>query len=143
MNINDLKQPYEPKLKNRFKVTFPESIGIPSYTVASITKPIYSAIGLTWGDMTIKLWDPIAPSVAVQLHLLIQEGLESKRTNIYEDSLFKFTIEGLDPAGITIEMWEIDVAIITGVDFGVCDSKSEKFNMITLRLRPSKCVLLY
>ena len=133
------KNNYEPKRENRFQVVFPKEIPIPLYIVKSITKPLFK--GKRWGVMTIELYDPIGPSTSQTIHELITTP--DDREDYFENPLFTFHIESLDPTGVVIEKWEVDVAYIISVDFGKLDNRNDTTNVVTIDLKPANCVLLF
>lgn len=143
MEKNDYPKTCEPKQNNRFKVTFPESTGIDGMFVKSIEKPSFHQENhFPWNDMAIRFWDPIGPSISQQIHNFVRQK-EKRRDDFFEDPLFQFTLETLDPTGVVIEKWEIEVAMIVSVNFGKYNCEDETSSVVTMRVRPAKCVLLY
>ncbi len=77
-----MPDPYEPKRKNRFILTFPTSLGINSWYVESAARPkitiaskeipflntkTYVAGMFEWGTIGVTFRDPIGPSAAQAL----------------------------------------------------------------------------
>lgn len=98
--------PQEPKFKHRFVVEF-EDFDMESYVVESITKPVYH-VGY-WGDIKIEFVDPIGPSTSKILFKLIHP--EPKEG-------FKIYIKSLDPTGVVVETWKVEVKRIKTINFG-------------------------
>ncbi len=141
----------EPKRNNRFIVEFPEQFNIEPYVIQSTTKPRltftqktfnlfniwkYSTVKSTWSNIEMTLFDPIGPSSSAAVVDLI------KFCDVNQgDTLFSFTIKALDPTGIEVETWTIDVDSLVSVDFGSYDYSKDGLQKITMILKPSDCRL--
>ena len=126
---------FEPKLNYRFKVEFPQELEIPKYSVISIDKPKFvtgtndHTQGI-WQPMEIIFVDLIGPSTSDALYKLKNGGLKS------------LSIISLDPTGVEIEEWKIDIDYIMSIDFGNLDYGSNKIQKITMIISPSNCTLV-
>ena len=109
--------PYEPKKKNRWIVTFPESMGINSWAVYKTKRPTYRVIEkkifgvllykkIVWDEIKIEFHDPIGPSTS---QLLMCDFKPKEK--------FDYKLELLDPTGVVIEQWEINSCDVKSVDF--------------------------
>ncbi len=104
--------PFEPMVRNRFLVSFPDEIGIGEYMVQSVDRPrAHLRNGLVeWENIRIDFVDPIVPSVSQALSVFFQG--ENLMNNVLE-----FKIQMLDPVGTVVSEWIINGFIGT-IDFG-------------------------
>ena len=143
--------PVQPKMDNRFIVEFPEQFNIEPWVFQSITKPRitlkektfnffniwkYSTVKSTWSNIEMTMLDPIGPSSSAAIKDLIEFCDVNQG-----DTLFSFTIKALDPTGIEVETWTIDVESLVSVDFGSYDYSKDGIQKITMILKPSDCRL--
>ena len=100
---------------------------------------------LTFGDLSIKLHDPIAPSGAQQVMEWIRTHYESVSGRAGYADFYKRDIQlkMLDPIGTVIELWDIKGAIITSANFGNLDYGGEEVLGIDLTLKFDNCVLQF
>lgn len=137
--MNTLKHapvPYEPKLTNRFLVTFPETFDLPQWAVFSITKPKIK--NDKWQNITVVFTDPIGPSTSQRLFHNVSCMGDAKLV-----LPFVFSIESLDPTGIVVEKWTITVEKIVLVDFGDLSYAKNELQKPRLIFKPFNCVLNY
>jgi hypothetical protein len=122
---------YEPKRNNIFLLNFQD---IDEWRVRSITKPKYSE---RWEDITIELYDPIGPSTSQQLF----NNLPKKRGVFTRGPLFSFNIKSLDPTGVIIEDWLINVKRVKLIDFGNLSYDNDDIQTVKIIIEPLDCVL--
>ena len=152
--------PYEPKRKNRFIVRFPSTLGInewfvetasrPKMTIKSTEIPFlntkrYVAGIYEWGEISVKLRDPIGPSAAQAMMEWVRLHAESVTGRMGYAAGYKkdIELEMLDPTGVVIEKWSLIQCFLTSVDFGSVAYSDDALADISLSLRPDYCVLLY
>ena len=151
---------YEPKRKNRFILTFPSSLGINSWYVESASRPTitidkkeikflntetYVSSTFKWGEITVKLRDPIGPSAAqaamewVRLHAESVTGRMGYAAGYKKD----VDLEMLDPTGVAVEKWILQGCIITKAAFGEVSYTGDDIMTVDLSLQPDRCILVY
>jgi hypothetical protein len=151
---------YEPKRKNRFILTFPSSLGINSWYVESASRPsidigkkeikflnteTYVSGSFKWGEITVKLRDPIGPSASqavmewVRLHAESVTGRMGYAAGYKKD----VDLEMLDPTGVAVEKWILQGCIITKVNFGDVGYGGDDLAMVDMTLQPDRCILVY
>ena len=151
---------YEPKRKNRFILTFPSSLGINSWYVESASRPTidigkkeikflntetYVSGSFKWGEITVKLRDPIGPSASqavmewVRLHAESVTGRMGYAAGYKKD----VDLEMLDPTGVAVEKWILQGCIITSAGFGNVSYTTEDLASIDLKIQPDRCILVY
>ena len=126
---------FEPKMKNHFIM---EVDGIPSYMIKTVSKPSISFDVVTldhinlkrkmkgkgeWQDVTITLYDPIAPSGAQTVMEWIRLSHESLTGRDGYAGMYKKDIDfyQLGPVGDKVEQWKIKGAFINNATFGDMD----------------------
>ena len=118
---------YELKRMNRFIITFPERFNIPQWVTFEASRPSARLITknilginlfkkLVWGDMIIKMRDPVGPSTSQSLMDLIHKSLYEKN-QIIKDK-FDLKLEMLDPVGHVVEKWALSNCEFKSIDFG-------------------------
>jgi len=151
---------YEPKRKNRFIMTFPSSLGINSWYVESASRPAiditkkeikflntetYVAGSFKWGEITVKMRDPIGPSAAqavmewVRLHAESVTGRMGYAAGYKKD----VDLEMLDPTGVAVEKWILQGCQITKASFGEVGYGGDDLAMVDMTLQPDRCILVY
>ena len=100
---------------------------------------------LTFGSISVKLHDPIAPSGAQQVMEWIRTHYESVSGRAGYADFYKRDIQlkMLDPVGTVVELWDIKGAFITSANFGTLDYGSEEIMGIDLTLEVDNCVLQF
>ena len=139
---NDLMfTPFEPKLKNRYIMTFAD-VGINAY-LEHINTTRYVKGKSRWQPLDITLYDPIVPSAAQQVHewiLLHHEAVTGR--DGYADFYKKdITFNLLDPVGAKIEEWQLKGAYIQSANFGDLAFDASDPVEITLTLRYDYAIL--
>jgi hypothetical protein len=151
---------YEPKRKNRFIMTFPSSLGINSWYVESASRPsidigkkeikflnteTYVSGSFKWGEITVKLRDPIGPSASqavmewVRLHAESVTGRMGYAAGYKKD----VDLEMLDPTGVAVEKWILQGCLITKASFGDLGYGGDDLAMVDMTLQPDRCILVY
>jgi hypothetical protein len=151
---------YEPKRKNRFIMTFPSSLGINSWYVESASRPsidigkkeikflnteTYVSGSFKWGEITVKLRDPIGPSASqavmewVRLHAESVTGRMGYAAGYKKD----VDLEMLDPTGVAVEKWILQGCLITKASFGDLGYSGDDLAMVDMTLQPDRCILVY
>jgi hypothetical protein len=149
---------FEPKRQNRwvFAIEGIDSFLMktakrPSFTIASKTLPFINserhiAGKMTFGDMNIDLYDPIAPSGAQQVMEWIRTHYESVSGRAGYADFYKrdCQIKMLDPVGTVIELWDVKGCQLTSADFGGLDYGNDgEPTSISLGIKFDNCVLQY
>jgi hypothetical protein len=133
-----IPSPFEPKRKNRWVVRMEDGANIKEWVVFKSGRPKYIKKRKWYGSsyyeiepMEISFRDPITPSTSKPLY------------NLYlEDKSVDFTLEILDPTGVSVEKWEILGCEILEVDFGeLCYESNELLNC-TIKLKPKSAILI-
>ena len=158
LNVADmLPNKFEPKRNYRWVLAIE---GIDAFLVASTNRPDFSLgekkiefinsyrmIGgkLSFGDLSVKLHDPIAPSGAQQVMEWIRTHYESVSGRAGYADFYKRDIQLklLDPIGTVVELWDIKGAFITNAGFGSLDYTGEEIMQIDLTLKFDNCVLQF
>jgi|TARA_B100000674_G_C37849734_1_gene919370 hypothetical protein len=158
LDVTDmLPNKFEPKRNYRWVLAIE---GIDAFLVASTNRPDFSLgekkiefinsyrmIGgkLSFGDLSVKLHDPIAPSGAQQVMEWIRTHYESVSGRAGYADFYKRDIQLklLDPIGTVVELWDIKGAFITNAGFGSLDYTGEELMMIDLTIKFDNCVLQF
>ena len=100
---------------------------------------------LEFGDISVKLHDPIAPSGAQQVMEWVRTHYESVSGRAGYADFYKrdCQLKMLDPVGTVVELWDIKGAILTKAEFGSLNYGSDDIMMITLGLKFDNCVLQF
>lgn len=129
---------FEPKKLNRFKIEFKgEYKDIPPYVLKKTHRP--KLINGEWGDLTIILFDPIAPSTS---YALINAFRNEWQNNGVRVPKISYVLMMLDPTGAVIEEWHIK-GTIELADFGDLDYANDKLTTIKLVIKPIEVILNY
>ena len=151
---------YEPKRKNRFILSFPNSLGINSWYVESTSRPkikigevaipflnteTYVAGKFNWETIDVTFRDPIGPSASQALMEWVRLHAESVTGRMGYAAGYKkdITLEMLDPTGVAVEKWLLIGTFLTGVDFDSLSYDSDKLVTVKATLRPDRCILVY
>ena len=158
LSVTDmLPNKFEPKRSYRWVLAIE---GIDAFLVTDANRPSitlgekkidfmnsYRMIGgkLSFGDLTVKLHDPIAPSGAQQVMEWIRTHYESVSGRAGYADFYKRDIQlkMLDPVGTVVELWDIKGAFITSANFGSLSYGGEDIMMIDLTLKFDNCVLQF
>ena len=152
-----LPNKFEPKRTYRWVLAIE---GIDAFLVASTNRPTFTigekkidfinsyrmiAGKLTFGDLSVKLHDPIAPSGAQQVMEWIRTHYESVSGRAGYADFYKRDIQlkMLDPIGTVVELWDIKGAFLTNATFNTLDYGNEETMMIDLTIKFDNCVLQF
>jgi len=151
---------YEPKKKNRFILSFPNSLGINSWYVESTKRPsikisevpipflnteTYVAGKFNWEPIDVTFRDPIGPSASQALMEWVRLHAESVTGRMGYAAGYKkdITLELLDPTGVAVEKWLLIGTFLTSVDFDSLSYDDDKLVTVKATLRPDRCILVY
>ncbi len=126
---------YEPMSQNRFILTFPPDIDIPSFCVRSTSRPNVRLTGnrlISWENMVITMLDPIESSITQRLYDLVISGRRG----------LQITLDILDSTGLSVSKWVITGRLIQ-VDWGTLNHASDDLTLITMELGVDNASLLY
>lgn len=158
LSVTDmLPNKFEPKRTYRWVLAIE---GIDAFLVASTNRPTFTigekkidfinsyrmiAGKLTFGDLSVKLHDPIAPSGAQQVMEWIRTHYESVSGRAGYADFYKRDIQlkMLDPIGTVVELWDIKGAFLTNATFNTLDYGNEETMMIDLTIKFDNCVLQF
>ena len=100
---------------------------------------------LEFGDLSVTLHDPIAPSGAQQVMEWIRTHYESVSGRAGYADFYKRDIQlkMLDPIGTVIELWDVKGCLITNANFQSLDYGSDDIQMIDLTIKFDNCVLQF
>ena len=158
LSVTDmLPNKFEPKRSYRWVLAIE---GIDAFLVTSANRPNITltekkiefinsyrmlAGKLSFGDLTVKLHDPIAPSGAQQVMEWIRTHYESVSGRAGYADFYKRDIQlkMLDPIGTVVELWDIKGAFIQSATFGTLDYTGDETMMIDLTLKFDNCVLQF
>lgn len=128
----------EPKTNNRFLVEFPEQFNVRQWSTQKINKPKFS--DGKWENIKIEFIDPIVPSTSQSLFKIV----EFLKTNVNDKKiLFDIKIKSLDPTGVEVEEWVVNVEKVLTINFGELDYGDYKIQQPYLILKPLDCILNY
>jgi hypothetical protein len=122
----------------------------PTISTEQVTLPFinhtrYLAGRTTFGDMSVTLYDPIAPSGAQQVMEWIRTHFESVSGRAGYADFYKrdCQIKMLDPIGTVVELWDVKGAFLTNASYGDLNYDSNDASEISLTMRFDNCVLQY
>ncbi len=121
--LNSLEN-INPKLSNRFIVTFPDYFKIPKWSVASVIRPIVN--NEQGGEFYVKLHD--LTSISVSKRLL-------KMINLLP---FKLKLEMVDPTGAPIETWVFKKCVIKNIIWSELSYDINNLSTINLNIKFEK-----
>jgi hypothetical protein len=129
---------YEPKRNDRFLVEFPEQFNVQQWSIQKINKPKFT--DGKWENIKVEFIDPIAPSTSQSLFKIV----DFLKINVNDSKiLFNIKIKSLDPTGVEVEEWVIDVEKVLTINFGELDYGDDKIQQPYLILKPLNCILKY
>lgn len=158
LSVTDmLPNKFEPKRTYRWVLAME---GIDSFLVTTTNRPSISITDkkidyinsyrrvsgkLEFGDLSVKLHDPIAPSGAQQVMEWIRTHYESVSGRAGYADFYKRDIQlkMLDPIGTVIELWDIKGALITSVNYNSLGYDQDDLVMIDMTLKFDNCVLQF
>ena len=160
LSVQDmLPNKFEPKRANRWVLAIE---GIDAFLVESAARPSITIAGdqvlpfinverkvagslIQFADMSISLYDPIAPSGAQQVMEWVRTHFESVSGRAGYADFYKrdCQIKLLDPIGTVVELLDVKGAFITEASYGDLSYDSNDASEISLTLRFDNCVLQY
>jgi len=158
LSVTDMQpNKFEPKRGNRWvlciegidafliKTAARPKISIESIEIPWINHKRYLAGKSSFDEMSITLYDAIAPSGAQQVMEWIRTHFESVSGRAGYADFYKRDIQLklLDGPGTTVELWDIKGAFITSADFGGLDYASNDATEISLGIRYDQAVLQF
>jgi hypothetical protein len=128
----------EPARKNLFIIKFPEEIKIDSDVIQKCSSPsmVIDNGSYKWNDIKMEFIDLLMGNPVREGLIRLMECFKNK-----SDEDFLITIEMLDPTGVTVSKWTIDVLSINFIDFGDMDYSNSGLKICTLTLTPKTCTL--
>lgn len=152
-----LPRKFEPKHNNRWIFAIEgidayliKSAKRPDITISSIEIPYMNAQRFvagraTFGDMSITLYDPIAPSGAQQVMEWVRTHYEhvSGRSGYADFYKRDAQLKLLDPIGTVIELWDLKGCFLTSVGMGELQYGDPGILEINLGIKFDNCVLQY
>ena len=152
-----LPRKFEPKYNNRWVFAIE---GIDAYLIKSANRPSITTAAVTidyinsqrhvagkttFGDLSITLHDPIAPSGAQQVMEWCRTHFESVSGRAGYADFYKrdCQLKLLDPIGTVVELWDLKGCFLTSAAFGDLDYAGEDPAEISLTIRFDNCVLQY
>jgi hypothetical protein len=123
----------------------------PQFTIAETTIPFinakrYLAGRLTFSNLSVTLYDPIAPSGAQQVMEWVRTEYESVSGRAGYADFYKRDIQlkMLDPIGTVVELWDIKGAFITDANYNSLDYGNDDAPVeIALTIRYDNAVLQF
>ena len=158
LSVQDmLPNKFEPKRKNRWIFALE---GIDSFLIKSANRPTMTIeeqsisymnskrylAGLgSWGDLSLTLHDPIAPSGAQQVMEWVRTHFESVSGRAGYADFYKrdAQLKLVDPVGTVIELWDMKGCFLTNASFGDLSYDAGDMNEISLTIRFDNCVLQF
>jgi hypothetical protein len=152
--------PYEPKRQNRFLMRFPTDLGINEWVVQTASRPkitigsqkinflnteTYVAGSFSWGEIAVKLLDPIGPSTTQAVMEWVRLVAESVTGRMGYAAGYKRNVdlEMLDPTGVVIEKWLLVNAFPLGYDGGSLGYTGDALSEVSFTLKMDRCILVY
>ena len=158
LSVTDmLPNKFEPKRNYRWVLAIE---GIDAFLVAKANRPTitltdkkidfinsYRRVSgkLEFGDLSVTLHDPIAPSGAQQVMECIRTHYESVSGRAGYADFYKRDIQlkMLDPIGTVVELWDIKGCLLTNINFQTLDYGSDDVQMIDMTIKFDNCVLQF
>lgn len=115
---------------NKFVMTFPEDIDIPSWCINSFTMPSWSG---SWNPIEIKIINTNGFSTAQRVF-----------HNLRNSESFQIRLQMIDPIETdrVSQQWSVSVRNIESIDFGGTNNYSDDgVSIITIKMNVNNCVL--
>lgn len=152
-----LANKFEPKRKFRWVL---EIDGIDAFMVKTASRPQITfdetvvdwinnkrklAGKATWGDLSVTLYDPIAPSGAQQVMEWVRLNYESVTGRSGYADFYKrdIALKMLDPVGTVVELWDIKGAWASDINFNDLDYSASDAVEIALTIKFDNAILQY
>lgn len=127
----EIPQAYEPMRKNRWLISFKTKNKIQQWWLKSTDRPTLTKGFWSWlighkiDDMDVVFYEPIG------------ESLSSILLELFENDVkVDFTLEMLDPTGVSIESWLVEGCQIVSLDYGELGYGKDELSNITAKFRP-------
>jgi hypothetical protein len=158
LSVTDmLPNKFEPKRNYRWVLAIE---GIDSFLITKANRPTitmtdkkidfinsYRRVSgkLEFGDLSVTLHDPIAPSGAQQVMEWIRTHYESVSGRAGYADFYKRDIQlkMLDPIGTVIELWDIKGCLLTNINYQTLAYDGDDIQMIDLTIKFDNCVLQF
>ena len=158
LSVTDmLPNKFEPKRNYRWVLAIE---GIDAFLIAKANRPTitltdkkidfinsYRRVSgkLEFGDLSVTIHDPIAPSGAQQVMEWIRTHYESVSGRAGYADFYKRDIQlnMLDPIGTVVELWDIKGCLLTNINFQTLDYNSDDVQMIDMTIKFDNCVLQF
>ena len=149
---------FEPKRQNRWVFAIEgidsfliKSAARPSITIGSkelnyINSQRHIAGKVTFGDLSVSLYDPIAPSGSQQVMEWIRTHHETVSGRAGYADFYKrdCQVKLLDPVGTVIELWDMKGCQLTSATFGTLQYDDDGTPLtVDLNIKFDNCVLQY
>lgn len=151
---------YEPLRNNRFMIKFPSDTGIQTWWVSTSNMPAINQNAVempflntstwvlgryTWDDLNITFRNFEGPSTVQALMSWIRLGSESVTGRQGYAAGYKrnFTIEMLDPNGVSVQKWVVVNAFIATANFGNLDHSDDAISTIECSIKYDYAINLY
>ena len=158
LSVTDmLPNKFEPKRNYRWVLAIE---GIDAFLIAKANRPTitltdkkidfinsYRRVSgkLEFGDLSVTIHDPIAPSGAQQVMEWIRTHYESVSGRAGYADFYKRDIQlkMLDPIGTVVELCDIKGCLLTNINFQTLDYNSDDVQMIDMTIKFDNCVLQF
>ena len=158
LQVSDmLPNKFEPKRKFRWvfaiegldsflmKTAARPNITIAEQEVSFMNSTRYMAGKAKFEQISVTLYDPIAPSGAQQVMEWVRTHFESVSGRAGYADFYKrdCQLKLLDPVGTVVELWDLKGCFLTNATFGDLDYGAEDMTEISLSIRFDNCVLQF
>jgi len=129
-DINYVPNSFEPLRQNRFLITFPPELNIPSYLVKDVTTPsikVSNSVHSCCEDIIVTFYDSVDYLTQKRLYDIITNP---KSNNSHNN---KFTIEMIDSIGDVVYKWNV-YGFISGVENTLLDYHIESSIVLKLTI---------
>ena len=157
----------DPKRKFRFlveisglensQIWYAKSITKPAITIGTaehlyLNHKFYYPGNVEWNEVTLDLVDPVSPDAAGQMATLLvrsgypgpatpQDPVTLSKQKATAAALNRVTIRQIDADGHDVEIWTLQSAFITGVDYGDLSYGEEALSDISVTMRYDWAIL--
>ena len=158
LSVTDmLPNKFEPKRKFRWVLQIE---GVDAFLMKTTARPSYTTDAVELGyinatrylagktkfeEMSVTLYDPIAPSAAQQIMEWIRLHYESVSGRSGYADFYKrdLQLKVLDPVGTVVELWDLKGCFLTKVEYGDLDYDSSDAAEVSISIRYDNAVLQY
>ena len=158
LSVNDmLPTKWEPLAKRRFVFAIE---GIDSFLIKSAQRPTFATeeVAINWinstryvagkttfGELTVTLHDPIAPSASLLVMEWIRLCWESVSGRSGYADFYKrdIQIKMLDPVGTVVQLWDIKGAFVKSANYGDLAYEGSDITEIALAIRFDNAVIQF